>query len=175
MIRCGEKRGERGLGVKLEMGSGWVPLVTSQRFGKEEDTGSLWVSFQLMFLPEGDIETEVATSQSQEGLLEEGETSPPIYKTFSPKVVLLTRCTEVQMEQRLRQQLTNDFPNLRPFPCERVNLDTISDTLLCLQTGIQHICLLRGCMQQWMVVDAETHSQTSGRAQGVFWKSGRQK
>jgi hypothetical protein len=40
------------------------------------------------------------------------------------------------MEQRLREQPTNDWPNLRPIPRERANLTLINNTLLCLQTRI---------------------------------------
>jgi hypothetical protein len=35
---------------------------------------------------------------------------------------LPTRCAGKKMEQRLREWLTNDCPNLRPNPCERTNL-----------------------------------------------------
>ena len=47
---------------------------------------------------------------------------------------------------------------------ERV-LDTINDTLFCLQTGSQHNCPPRGSTQQLMERDTETHSQTLDGAQ----------
>jgi hypothetical protein len=36
---------------------------------------------------------------------------------------------------------------------------------------IKNICHLRGFIQQMMETDAETHSQTLDRAQGILWKS----
>ena len=52
------------------------------------------------------------------------------------------------MEQRLREWPTNDCPNL----------DMI-DTLLCLQTEVQHNCLLRNFIQQLMEIDVEAYNQ----------------
>jgi hypothetical protein len=41
---------------------------------------------------------------------------------------------------------------------------TPDNSLLCLQTGTKHNCVLRGFIQQQMETDSETHSQISGRA-----------
>lgn len=47
-------------------------------------------------------------------------------------------------EQRLRERPTNDWLNLRHILWEReLTSDTITDTLLCLQTGTLLNCLLR--------------------------------
>jgi hypothetical protein len=81
------------------------------------------------------IETEVATSYSQTGLPIEEKGYQPIHKDFNPKLVMPTRCAEIKKGQRLREQTTNYCPNLRPNLYEWPNLDTINDTLLCLQTG----------------------------------------
>jgi hypothetical protein len=35
------------------------------------------------------------------------------------------------------------------------------------------VSILRGFIQEWMEIDEETHSQTSGGTWGVLWKSGR--
>jgi hypothetical protein len=51
------------------------------------------------------------------------------------------------------------------------NPDTINDILLCLQTGAKYNCLLRGFIQHEMETSAENHSQASGQAQGILWKS----
>ena len=74
------------------------------------------------------------------------------------------------MEQRLREQPTNDLPKLQPIPWVRTNLDTINDPLLCLQTGSQNYCLLREDTRQHMEKDTEIHSQTLDRGQEVLWK-----
>lgn len=56
------------------------------------------------------------TSCSQAELPVEGGEHQPTYKTFNLKSVLPTR-----MEQKLKEQLTNECPNLRPMPWERAN------------------------------------------------------
>lgn len=48
-------------------------------------------------------------------------------------------------------------------------LDTVNDTLLRLQTGAEHNCLLRDFIQLLLLkTDAETYSQTIGGAWGVL-------
>lgn len=61
------------------------------------------------------METEVAISCIQEGLLVEGEGHHPTRKTFNPNLVLLTKCARIKTEPRLREQSTNDWPNMRPI------------------------------------------------------------
>ena len=51
----------------------------------------------------GDIEIEAATSYSQTVPPGEGWGHQPTYKTFTPNFVLLTKCTRIKMEQRLRE------------------------------------------------------------------------
>ena len=58
------------------------------------------------------------------------------------------------MDQRLREWSTNDYSNFRPIACKTP--DTINDTLLSLQTGTYHNCLLRVFIQQRMETDTET-------------------
>jgi hypothetical protein len=53
-------------------------------------------------------------------LLERGG-HEPTHKTSDPKFVLPTRSTGIETEQRLREQPTNDWPNLRHISCERAN------------------------------------------------------
>lgn len=55
-------------------------------------------------------------------------------------------------------------PNGDPYHVRMPIPDTTDDTLLYLQTGTWHNCLLGGIISQWM--EAETNSQTSGRAVG---------
>jgi hypothetical protein len=50
-----------------------------------------------------------------------GDDSQPTCKTFKPKFALPTRWARIKMEQRLREQPTNDCPNLRPIPWESAN------------------------------------------------------
>ena len=71
-----------------------------------------------------------------------------------------------EMEQKLRGQWTNNRPNLRPIPWASTH--TISDDLLCLQTGVWHDCPLRGSILQLTQMDAETHSQTLDEAWGLM-------
>lgn len=63
---------------------------------------------------------------------------------------------ELKREQILRKWPTNDWPAMRLIPWERVNSCTINDTLLCLRTGAQSNCILRGFVQQLIETDAET-------------------
>ena len=48
---------------------------------------------------------------------------------------------------------------------------TINDTMLCLHTGVWYNCHLRGLIQQLTEAQAESHSQTLGRIQGILWKN----
>jgi hypothetical protein len=50
----------------------------------------------------------------------DGDTNTPT-KTFQPKFILSTRCTETKIEQSLREWITNDWPNLIPIPQDQVN------------------------------------------------------
>ena len=72
-------------------------------------------------LAEIPIETEVATSCSQTRVPVEEGRHQSTHKTFNPKSVLSTRCIGIKMELRLREQLTNDYPSLRPILCERAD------------------------------------------------------
>ena len=75
------------------------------------------------------------------------------------------------MEQRLRKQSTNNWPNLSPIHGQAPVPDTINDSLLCLQIGTWHNCPLRGSTQQWTKIDADTNSQILDRGQELLWKS----
>ena len=72
------------------------------------------------------------------------------------------------MEQKLREGPTFD-----PSHVQTPVSDTISDTLLCLQTGAQHNCPLRGSIQQLTEIEADTHTQTLDEVPGLSWKSWR--
>jgi hypothetical protein len=50
---------------------------------------------------------------------------------------------------------------------------TLLMILLCLQTGVEHGCPLRGSTQQLTQTDADTHSQTMDGAWGLLLKSSR--
>lgn len=78
------------------------------------------------------MEPEVAISSNQVRLPVEGGRHQPTHKTIDPNFFLPPRSVRIKMEQRLSLWPTNGFPNWRPIPWERTN--TISDTLLCLQT-----------------------------------------
>ena len=68
------------------------------------------------------------------------------YKIFYPKLLLPERNAGTKMEQRLKEWLTGDGSNLgsiswglggaAPIP------DTITNAMLCLQTGVLHGCPL---------------------------------
>jgi hypothetical protein len=81
------------------------------------------------------IETQVTTFCSQAGLSEEERGHKSTYKTSNPKFVLPTKYAWIKMEQRLREQISNECLNLTPSPCERANPYTVNDTFLCLKTG----------------------------------------
>ena len=59
------------------------------------------------------METDLATSRSQEGLSVEGVRHQSTQKTFISKFVMPTRWTAIKMEQILRELPTNDGPSLR--------------------------------------------------------------
>ena len=75
------------------------------------------------------------------------------------------------MEQRLKEKLTIDLPNLShgqaPIP------DLIHDTLLCLCTRAKHNCPMRGPTQQQTETDADTHSQTMDGGWDTYGRVGR--
>ena len=48
-------------------------------------------------------------------------------QNINPKFVPPIRCTKMKKEQRLREQPTNDWPNLRHIPCIEPTPDTIND------------------------------------------------
>ena len=122
---------------------------------------------QLKFLASWNFETEVTISCSQADLPVEGKGHQPTHKTFDTKFVLPTRYTEIKMQQILRKQPTNIISQLQIHPMIKSKpSDTISDSLLCLQTRTQQNYLLRG-FQLLMETDAETHSKTLRRA----WES----
>ena len=66
------------------------------------------------------------------------------------------------MEQRLREEPTNNRPKLRPFPWQVPITNTINDILLCLQTGA--CCPLRDSTYQLTRTDTDIHSETVGGA-----------
>lgn len=107
-------------------GTTWKPGMgeTTDIYGGDPTGGSY----------QWEIETEVATFCSQKGHPVEGG-HQLTHKIFNPKFVLPTRCAKINLEQRLREQSINDWPNLRPTSRERpTTTDTDNDTPLCLQT-----------------------------------------
>jgi hypothetical protein len=73
-------------------------------------------------LSTGDKETDVDSFCSQAGLPVAGGEHQPIHKTFNLKLVLPTCHTGIKMKQRLREQPTNDWSNMRHIPWQRTNL-----------------------------------------------------
>lgn len=67
-------------------------------------------------------------SCNQAGLSVEGN------RTFDPKFVLSTRCVEIKMEQRLRERAAKEWPSLKLFHGREPTSDTVTNTLLWLQT-----------------------------------------
>jgi hypothetical protein len=64
----------------------------------------------------------------------------------------------MKMDQKLREQPTNDYPNKILANVRDPTPDTINDTLSCLLTEALHNCLLRSFIQQEMETDEETHN-----------------
>jgi hypothetical protein len=108
------------------------------------------------------LEIELATFYNQQNF----QWYHPTHKTFSSKFLLSIRCTGIKMEQKLREQTPMTGPPWDLSHGRETTPDTVKDTLLCLQTGAWHNCLLKGFIHQQTETDAETHSQTSVRAQG---------
>ena len=116
MIRCGGRKSKRRLKVRVEISVG-----TSWRPGMGEGNRSM-----------GEDPSEIPTRGKYRDcsghLLEPNRTSrgkswtSMHHKFFNPNFALPTRYAGIKMEQRLREQTTNDCPNLRPIPCERANL-----------------------------------------------------
>ena len=65
---------------------------------------------------------------------------------------------------------TNNIPNVTPIPLTPIP-ETVNDTLLCLQTGTKYNCPLRGSLKYLTEIDADLHSQTLERGQGLLWKN----
>ena len=61
--------------------------------------------------------------------------------------------------------------NLRPIPWASSYPDISDGPLLYLQTVAQHNCPLKVSIQHLTETDAEAHSLSLDRSQGVFWKS----
>lgn len=72
------------------------------------------------------------------------------HKTFDTNFVLSTKCTEIKMDQKLREETTNDYPNERSANVRNPTPGTINDSLSCLPTEVLRIFLLRGFTQQEM-------------------------
>jgi hypothetical protein len=54
------------------------------------------------------------------------------------------------MEKRLKERPSSDQPNLRSMSWVDTRLDAITDAMVCLQTGVQHGCPLRGPTSNWL-------------------------
>jgi len=63
----------------------------------------------------GDMEPEILIFYNQQRLLVEGLGHQPRPKTFDPQYILPTRCAGLKIEQKLRDWLIKDWPNLRPM------------------------------------------------------------
>ena len=61
-------------------------------------------------------------------------------------------------------------PTWNPYTETTPTTDTIKDIFLYLLIGAYYNWLLRGFTHQLMEIDAESHSQTLGRALGIIWK-----
>jgi hypothetical protein len=99
------------------------------------------------------------------------DTNPP-NKAFDPIFFLSKRNAGTEMEQRLREWPTNDWPNLRPFFHGQTPIpDTINDILLCWKPSIT--VPFRDPTQKLTETHADTHSQTldgTWHSYGRVWK-----
>jgi hypothetical protein len=57
----------------------------------------------------------MATSCSQARFPEKEGTHPSTDNIFNPNFVFSTRCARIKMEKKIREQPTDDCPNLRLF------------------------------------------------------------
>jgi hypothetical protein len=80
-------------------------------------------------------------------------------------------CKDEDGAERLREQPTNDYPDSRPIPHESEPWTLLMITAMLEDRSLAQQTPERSFIQLQMEVDSDTHSQTSGRAQGVFWKS----
>jgi hypothetical protein len=109
--RCGSENG-KWFWASLELAGDW-------------DWGVSRESMKVMLADSsimGNMETEVANSCSQVGLPGEGGGHQLAHKSSNPKFVLPTKCAKIKMEQRLKKQPINNWPNLRPILHESTNL-----------------------------------------------------
>lgn len=113
---CRERGCWRGLEVRMTVNGRGALLGVAGDLGLTCSGKSL-----VRFLPEDNIETEMATSYSQVGLPVEGGKQQPIYNTFNPKFVLPIRYIGIKRGQRLREQPSNDLSNLKYIPCKIAN------------------------------------------------------
>lgn len=74
------------------------------------------------------------------------------------------------MEMRSRERLFKDWL-IETHPIGESQPLTLLMILFFMHTEAYYNCLLRGFIFQLMEIDAETHSQTSGRSWRVLWKS----
>jgi hypothetical protein len=67
------------------------------------------------------MEPEETTSSSQTGSLGKEWDHQPTYKIFSPKLLLSERNEGTKMEQRMKERLSSDQPNLGSIPWAGTN------------------------------------------------------
>jgi hypothetical protein len=83
-----------------------------------------------------------------------------VLRQFSVAVIKQLRLGNLQSGGLFGLQFLRPKKIVPPIP------DTISNALLCLQTGALHGCPLRGSTYQLTETDADTHSQVLDRGRG---------
>jgi hypothetical protein len=75
-------------------------------------------------------------SSKKTGHQVEGWSCHPTVKNFDPELFLSARTAGTRMEKRLRERRSSDRPKLGdPSQGEAPRPDTITDAMVCLQTG----------------------------------------
>jgi hypothetical protein len=69
-----------------------------------------------------EMEPEETSSSKQTRPPVEGWGHQPIFKIFDPKLNLFKRNSGTKMEQRLKERLSSDRPNLGSIPLARIKL-----------------------------------------------------
>ena len=92
----------------------------------------------------GERELIESTSSRKTGHQMKGWGFHPTVKNSDPEMFLSKRTAGTKIEKRLRKKWSSDQPNWDSSQGEDTRPYTNTDAMVCLQTGTEHGCPLRG-------------------------------